>query len=188
MRGAARLTSWRSGTLRRAAVPIVRRRSTESIRETIKVWHDETTVLLDELGCCTGIRETNNRLLQRGRLQANKGIRIEQPLPPEVPPGLPSSDLREAEQILVAVNAEVGVAKAQFFPQIVPPEERSAAGGFAGVARATGAALSPLFVGFLFAKPSLINAPFFIAGTLKIVYDLLLYYSFRKIRPPEERQ
>jgi len=34
----------------------------------------------------------------------------------------------------------------------------------------------------------LINAPFFIAGTLKIVYDLLLYFSFRKIRPPEERQ
>jgi len=71
---------------------------------------------------------------------------------------------------------------------VVPAEERSAAGGFTGVARTTGAALSPLFVGFLFAKPSLINAPFFIAGTLKIVYDLLLYYSFRKIRPPEERQ
>jgi MFS family permease len=70
---------------------------------------------------------------------------------------------------------------------VVPAEERSAAGGFTGVARTTGAALSPLFVGFLFAKPSLINAPFFIAGTLKIVYDLLLYYSFRKIRPPEER-
>ena len=69
---------------------------------------------------------------------------------------------------------------------VVPAEERSAAGGFTGVARTTGAALSPLFVGFLFAKPSLINAPFFIAGTLKIVYDLLLYYSFRKIRPPEE--
>jgi multidrug efflux system outer membrane protein len=49
---------------------------------------------------------------------------IEQTLPPEVPAGLPSSiierrpDIREAEQILVAANAEVGVAKAQFFPQI----------------------------------------------------------------------
>jgi len=70
---------------------------------------------------------------------------------------------------------------------VVPAEERSAAGGFTGVARTTGAALGPLFVGFLFARPSLISAPFFIAGTLKIVYDLLLYYSFRKIRPPEER-
>lgn len=49
---------------------------------------------------------------------------IDQTLPPEVPPGLPSTiierrpDIREAEQILVASNAEIGVAKAQFFPQV----------------------------------------------------------------------
>ena len=70
---------------------------------------------------------------------------------------------------------------------VVSAEERSAAGGITGVARTTGAAISPLFAGFLFAKPSLINIPFFIAGTLKIVYDLLLYRSFRKFHPPEER-
>jgi MFS family permease len=69
---------------------------------------------------------------------------------------------------------------------VVPAEERSAAGGFTGVARTTGAAISPLLAGFLFARPSLISAPFFIAGGLKIIYDILLYYSFQKVRPPEE--
>jgi len=69
---------------------------------------------------------------------------------------------------------------------VVEARERSAAGGFTGVARTTGAAISPLLAGFLFARPGLINLPFYIAGTLKAVYDLLLYFSFRQVRPPEE--
>src|SRR5437016_13145932 len=49
---------------------------------------------------------------------------VEQVLPPDLPPGLPSAiierrpDIRQSEQILIASNAEIGVAKAQFFPQI----------------------------------------------------------------------
>ncbi len=69
---------------------------------------------------------------------------------------------------------------------VVSREERSAAAGITGVARTTGAAISPLFVGFMFARHSWINVPFFIAGTLKIVYDLLLYKEFGALRPPEE--
>jgi MFS family permease len=69
---------------------------------------------------------------------------------------------------------------------VVTPEERSAAAGITGVARTVGAAISPLFVGFMFARPALINLPFFIAGTLKVVYDLLLYRAFVTVRPPEE--
>jgi MFS family permease len=71
---------------------------------------------------------------------------------------------------------------------VVSPEERSAAAGITGVARTTGAAISPLFVGFLFARPALINVPFYIAGALKIVYDLLLYKEFISTKPPEEQR
>ena len=69
---------------------------------------------------------------------------------------------------------------------VVSAEERSAAAGITGVARTTGAAISPMFVGFLFARPALINVPFYIAGGLKILYDLLLYNEFISTKPPEE--
>ena len=69
---------------------------------------------------------------------------------------------------------------------VVNKGERSAAAGITGVARTTGAAISPLFVGFMFARASWINAPFFLAGALKILYDLLLYKEFVKVPPVEE--
>ena len=70
---------------------------------------------------------------------------------------------------------------------VVSKDERSAAAGITGMARTTGAAISPLFVGFMFARTSWINVPFFLAGTLKILYDLLLYKEFGGIQPVEER-
>jgi len=70
---------------------------------------------------------------------------------------------------------------------VVEPDERSAAAGVTGIARTTGAAVSPIVAGPLLADPGLASIPFFLAGGLKIVYDLLLYRAFRRARPPEER-
>ena len=69
---------------------------------------------------------------------------------------------------------------------VVRPEEQSAAGGITGVARTAGAAISPIFGGFLFSRPLLIDVPFFVAGTLKIAYDLVLYRQFASVHPPDE--
>jgi MFS family permease len=69
---------------------------------------------------------------------------------------------------------------------VVAPDERSAAAGVTGIARTLGAALSPLFAAPMLGVAALLSAPFFISGTLKIIYDLALYRSFVTLKPPEE--
>src|SRR5215208_1667725 len=69
---------------------------------------------------------------------------------------------------------------------VVAPDERSAASGVTAIARSVGASVSPALTGLLFSIPLLFSAPFFISGTLKIIYDLLLYREFRAVKPPEE--
>jgi hypothetical protein len=36
-------------------------------------------------------------------------------------------------------------------------------------------------------QAALVQWPFFLAGGLKILYDLMLYHSFRALKPPEEQ-
>lgn len=68
---------------------------------------------------------------------------------------------------------------------VVHPDERSAAAGVTAVARSVGASISPMIGTFLFANASLMSVPFFLAGGLKIVYDLLLYRAFAKSTAPK---
>jgi MFS family permease len=69
---------------------------------------------------------------------------------------------------------------------VVDPDERSAAAGVTGIARTTGSAVSPLIAAPLVGMASLAAVPFYIAGGLKIAYDLILYQLFRSAPTPEE--
>jgi MFS family permease len=69
---------------------------------------------------------------------------------------------------------------------VVSPEERSAASGITGVARSVGASLSPLLSATLMGVPALMSVPLYLAGGIKIVYDLLLFRAFASLPPNEE--
>jgi len=86
-------------------------------------------------------------------------------------------------------------ARQSYTVAVVRPAERSAAAGITNLARSLGAAVAPALVGPTLASVAvagaplgLVGAPFFLAGGLKIVYDLLLWREFRAIKPPEERR
>ena len=93
---------------------------------------------------------------------------VEQTLPPEVPPGLPSTlmerrpDIREAEQNLVAANAEIGVAKAQFFPQV---SLTGSGGGAFGRSSAFSSLMSSQLG--IWSYGAQVNQPIFTGGALR---------------------
>ena len=67
-----------------------------------------------------------------------------------------------------------------FVASVVEPDERSAAGGVTNIFRSCGTMFAPLLAGLLLASPATLSVPFFIAGGLKIVYDLTLLAMFRR--------
>jgi predicted MFS family arabinose efflux permease len=68
---------------------------------------------------------------------------------------------------------------------LVAPDERAAAAGFTTSARALAQALAPALTGFALARAAT-GLPFYLAGGLKIVYDLALYFRFRRLVLPAE--
>ncbi|MBP2673346.1 MAG: major facilitator superfamily 1 [Deltaproteobacteria bacterium] len=103
-------------------------------------------------------------------------------------PLMPTLPLAVAVLLLRFSISQMDVPTRQSYTMaVVAPDERSAASGVTAIARSVGAAISPSLTGALIAVPVLLNMPFFLAGGLKIVYDGLLYRSFRALKPPEER-
>lgn len=102
-------------------------------------------------------------------------------------PLMPNLTLAIAVLLLRFSISQMDVPTRQSYTMaVVSPDELSAAAGITGVARTTGAALSPMFTGVFLANAALWNIPFFLAGGLKIIYDLSLYRSFQAVKPPEE--
>ena len=69
-------------------------------------------------------------------------------------------------------------ARQAYTMAVVRPDERSAAAGVTAVARSVGASISPMLATILVGTAGWMSLPFFLAGGLKIVYDLLLYRAF----------
>ncbi len=70
---------------------------------------------------------------------------------------------------------------------VVRPEERTFAAGVTQLVRVGMWAVAPAFAGFFMEGISLVT-PLLIGAGLKILYDVLLYVAFRRLKPPEERQ
>ena len=116
---------------RQEALDLIRLRKLVGQRSTLEIRRAEQEVaraqaVIPDLERQIGQKEHQLSLLMgRNPIRIVRGVSLrEQPLPPEVPAGLPSAllerrpDIVEAEQRLVAANAKIGVAKAAFFPQI----------------------------------------------------------------------
>jgi MFS family permease len=103
-------------------------------------------------------------------------------------PLMPNLPLAIAVLLLRFSISQMDVPPRQSYTMaVVAPDERSAAAGVTGITRTFGASLSPALAGLFMSNPALLGAPFFIAGTLKVIYDLLLYRGFRALKAPEER-
>jgi MFS family permease len=70
---------------------------------------------------------------------------------------------------------------------VVRPEERAIASGVTHLVRLGGWALAPVLAGLLMSGRGTLAAPLLVGAAMKIAYDLLLWRSFRNVRPPEER-
>ena len=104
---------------------------------------------------------------------------------------LPSNVLLLLVPLMPTLELAVGVLLARFAISqmdvptrqsytmaVVHPDERSAAAGVTTVARSIGAALPPTLAGYMLADSRLMSFPFFLAGGIKIIYDLWLYRAF----------
>ena len=102
-------------------------------------------------------------------------------------PLMPNLPLAVAVLLLRFSLSQMDVPTRQSYVMaVVQPDERSAAAGVTGIARTIGASISPSVSSVLVASAGTAAIPFFLAGGLKILYDVLIYRDFSAVRPPDE--
>ena len=74
-----------------------------------------------------------------------------------------------------------------YIVSLVRDEERMAATGITNIARNISQTISPSLAGYIIQSLSLFFAPFLIGGVLKVIYDIALFFSFRNIKPEQEK-
>jgi MFS family permease len=101
-------------------------------------------------------------------------------------PFMPTFPVAAALFLLRESLVEMDVPTRQSYVMaVVRPEERTFASGITHLVRMAGWAVAPALAGVLMAGTSL-AAPLIAGGLLKILYDIVLWRAFRKLRPPEE--
>eukprot|EP00741_Cyanophora_paradoxa_P017227 tig00020961_g16639.t1 len=105
-------------------------------------------------------------------------------------PLMPSMKLAIAMLLMrYSISQMDAPTRSSYTVAVCHPSERTAAAGLANISRTLGASMSPFVAGMLFGRTTkLMDIPWFLAGSLMILYDLLLLYNFRSIRPPEEQR
>jgi MFS family permease len=101
-------------------------------------------------------------------------------------PFMPTFPIAAALFLLRESLVEMDVPTRQSYVMaVVRPEERTFASGITHLVRMAGWAVAPAVAGLLMTGTSL-AAPLVVGAGLKILYDIVLWRAFRKLRPPEE--
>ena len=99
----------------------------------------------------------------------------------------PSLSIALALLLVRAALSQMDVpTRSSYVMAVVTEAERAAAASVTSVPRSLAAAASPALAGALLAT-AFSGLPLVMCGVLKIVYDVALLFSFRHIKPPEER-
>jgi MFS family permease len=98
----------------------------------------------------------------------------------------PSMEIALGALLMRALLSQMDVpTRTSYVMAVVTPAERAAAASLTSVPRSLASAASPAIAGAMFAA-GFVAWPLLICGTLKIIYDLALLWTFRHIKPPEE--